>query len=218
MGYDLSSLGMPGVSSSLIKVPRTDKSQYLDTTRFIPGGDILDIEGSGIHIPMVPAPLQPSFGAIGSLAKAATGFDTFSKSMLPGVGSDIPSYERGARMNILEKEFMPMYHQWSKLSAAIKANGQKHPTKDDSTIKEAMLNLIPGIKLKTYDKDQMSKFKNRIGMKYTGQMESLTRLLNSSFKDYKGGRLSKEDYNKKVKSIRAELNKMKKKAQQALKN
>ena len=218
MGYDLSSLGMPGVSSSLIKVPRTDKSQYLDTTRFIPGGDILDIEGSGIHIPMVPAPLQPSFGAIGSLAKAATGFDTFSKSMLPGVGSDIPSYETGARMNILEKEFLPMYHQWSKLSAAIKANGQKHPTKDDSTIKEAMLNLIPGIKLKTYDKDQMNKFKNRIGMKYTGQMESLTRLLNSSFKDYKGGRLSKEDYNKKVKSIRSELNKMKKKAQQALKN
>ena len=216
MGYDLSSLGMPGVSNTLIKVPRKDKSQYLDATRFIPGGDILDIDSTGIHLPMVPAPLQPSFGAIGSLTKIATGFDTFSVSMVPGIGSDIPSYQAGERMNIVEKEFVPMYHQYTKLGNAIRAGGTPHPTKDDSTWQEAALNLVPGLKLKTYDKVQMKKFKMRVGMKYKNRMESLAKLLNKDFYDYKGGRISKEEYERSSKRIRASLKKLQAEARKAL--
>jgi len=217
MGYDLSSIGMPGVANTLIKVPRKDKSQYLDATRYIPGGDILDIKNStGITIPFLPAPLQPSFGAIGSAAKIATGFDTFSASKMPGVGSGVFDISAEARLNAIAKEFMPMYHQYNKLNATIAANGQSHPTKDDATLKEAVLNLIPGIKLKTYDKKQMKKFKMRVGMKYQNQMESLTKLLSTSYKDYKGGRISKESYQKESARIKSELKKIQKKVREAL--
>ena len=218
MGYDLSSIGMPGVANTLIKVPRKDKSQYLDATRFIPGGDILDIQNhTGITVPFLPAPLQPSFGAIGSAAKIVTGFDTFSASRMPGVGSGVFDISAEARKNAIFKEFVPMYHQGKRLADTLKAQGVPHPTKDDSTLTEAVLNVIPGIKLKTYDKTQMKKLKMRVGMKYQNRMESLTKVLSQSYKDYKGGRLSKEEYNKQQARIKRELKKLQEEARKGLK-
>jgi len=218
MGYDLSSIGMPGVANTLIKVPRKDKSQYLDATRYIPGGDILDISNhTGISVPFLPAPLQPSFGAIGSTAKILTGFDTFSASQMPGVGSGVFDISAEARKNAIFKEFMPMYHQGKRLMDTIRADGTSHPTKDDASLTEAVLNLIPGIKLKTYDRTQMNKLKMRVGMKYKNRMDSLTKVLSNSYKEYKGGRLSKEDYNKQRTKIKRELKKLQEEARKGLK-
>ena len=63
----------------------------------------------------------------------------------------------------------------------------------------------------------MKKLKMRVGMKYQNRMESLTKVLSKSYKDYKGGILSKEDYNKQQARIRKELKKLQAEARKGLK-
>ena len=57
----------------------------------------------------------------------------------------------------------------------------------------------------------------RVGMKYKNRMDSLTKVLSNSYKEYKGGRLSKEDYNKQRTKIKRELKKLQEEARKGLK-
>ena len=67
-----------------IKLPTQDKSRYIDITRYVPGGDVLDL-GQGT-IPGLPAPLQPSFGLAGDLLFPLIGYDIFKGDKLRGQG------------------------------------------------------------------------------------------------------------------------------------
>jgi hypothetical protein len=61
------------------KLPKV--SNYLDITRWIPGGDVLGQtgpEGTGGLIPGLPAPFQPSFGLIGEFSFILAGIDPFT--------------------------------------------------------------------------------------------------------------------------------------------
>jgi len=57
-----------------------DRSLYLDTTRWIPGGDVLgQTSEAGRLIPFLPAPFQPSFGLIGEVSLPLVfGIDPFT--------------------------------------------------------------------------------------------------------------------------------------------
>ena len=212
MGYDLFSPKILPGAHTLIKVPRTDKSQYVDVSRWVPGGDVLDLRTSGMDIPYLPAPLQPSGAAIGGIYKAITGWDTYTGKKVPGVGSGVTEDETSSRMSIIGKEFAPMYHQIKKIKDAVSSGGQKHPTKDDVTIGEALLNSI-GLKLKNYDE---RKYKTRVGYKYKNRMDSLSSRGRQLLTNYKGGRLSKEKYNVEIERIKKELKLIEAEARKAL--
>ena len=212
LGYDLlGSKVIPG-AHTLIKVPRTDKSQYLDVSRWVPGGDVLDLRTSGLDIPGIPAPLQPSSGAIGGILKTVTGFDSFTTKMVPGIGSESFEDELEAKMSIFAKEFVPMYHQASKIKNAIASEGKRHPSKDDLTVGESLLSGI-GFKVKNYDE---RKYKTRVGFLYKNRISSLESVGKKLLADYKGGRVDKDKYLKEIKRLRKQLKVIESEARKAM--
>ena len=63
--------------------PGKDKAPYyMDFTRFVPGGDILDLNGT---LPGVPAPLQPSGGLAGEVLFPLAGWDLFRQEKIKGL-------------------------------------------------------------------------------------------------------------------------------------
>ena len=85
--------GVPFFPNRNIKLPATldNNSVYIDITRWVPGGDVLDIGAfSGAEkLPGFVAPLQPSFGYLGDVVPALFGYDLFSEKKLSGTGGDI---------------------------------------------------------------------------------------------------------------------------------
>jgi len=189
MNYPLGAFGIEQYTQ--LKVPRADRSQYLDVTRFFPAADVLEGSESGIDIPGLPTPLQPSFGSIGGIGKAVTGFDTYTGKMVPGVGSDEPYYEAMGRLNVLAKEFMPTWlpggHTWEKLS---NADSEYHATKDNYSLSEAVMNSF-GIKVKTFEEEKQVQ---RGGYKYKARVDSLRSLLTRLTRDYEADRISEKEY------------------------
>ena len=57
---------------------------YMDFTRFVPGGDIMDLGSGGI--PGLPAPLQPSLGLAGEVMFPMLGYDLFRQKKIKGLG------------------------------------------------------------------------------------------------------------------------------------
>jgi len=83
-----------------------DTPQYLDVTRWIPGGDVFDTSGENQFIPGAPAPIQPSFGAAGSIAQAGFGVDAFRGKRLPGLGASKTDDAR-IKASYLAEQFLP---------------------------------------------------------------------------------------------------------------
>lgn len=83
-----------------------DTPQYLDVTRWIPGGDVFDTSGENQFIPGAPAPVQPSFGAMGSIAQAGFGVDAFRGKRLPGLGAGNADDAR-IKGGYLAQQFLP---------------------------------------------------------------------------------------------------------------
>jgi len=76
-----------------IKVPATDAngdSVYIDITRFVPGGDVLDLGSAfGAKFPGIPAPVQPTFGLLGDVVPALFGYDLFKGERLKGLDGSV---------------------------------------------------------------------------------------------------------------------------------
>ena len=55
--------GLPILPHRNIKITYKDASRYINVTRYVPGGDIFDLNSG--TIPLVPQPLQANFGLAG---------------------------------------------------------------------------------------------------------------------------------------------------------
>jgi hypothetical protein len=106
--YNQPMFGVPGMPSTTIKTPFSsgrdrDVPLYIDTTRFIPGGDIFSMGDKGIPLPIpvpfsraltgqqkflkTPSSINPNFGIAGEvLAPMMFGVDPFTHSKLQGLG------------------------------------------------------------------------------------------------------------------------------------
>ena len=210
-GFDV--LGIPG-ANTLVKLPN---DKYLDIARWIPAGDIMQTKDQGFNIPFVPTPLQPSGGAVGGIAKAITGFDTFTKQTKAGIDSGSSKDEigdlRSGRLGILAQEFLPMYNQGVNIWDAWSASGKEHPTKDDRTFNESLLGAI-GIKVKQYDVDKATL---RVNYKFKNRIDSLTSKIRQMSANKKGGRMSSESYDKEMDRLKREIKKIQIEAKKALK-
>jgi hypothetical protein len=132
--------------------------------------------------------------------------------MVPGIGSESSEDENEARMSIFAKEFVPMYHQASKIKNAIASGGKRHPSKDDLTVGESLLSGI-GFKVKNYDE---RKYKTRVGFLYKNRISSLESVGKKLLADYKGGRVDKDKYLKEIKRLRKELKLIESEARKAM--
>ena len=92
-GLEGNIFGLPGFPSKNIRMPINidGQSVYLDITRFVPGGDVLDIGTYSYmeKVPGIPAPLQPSFGILGDTIPALFGYDLFSGRKMKGLGDTL---------------------------------------------------------------------------------------------------------------------------------
>ena len=77
---------------------------YMDFTRFVPGGDILDL-GAGAF-PGVPAPLQPSGGLAGEALFPLIGYDLFRQKKIEGQ-TGIPNEDWAIRLSTLRDKLTP---------------------------------------------------------------------------------------------------------------
>lgn len=205
--------GFSFMPSTQIKIPREDKSQYLDVNRWYPLGDVFEAGSQGFEIPLIPQPLQPSGGAAGGLAKTIIGFDTFSGRFEPGVGSGILSREIEGRANVFFKEFFPPIvpegYSWERIS---EAGDGYHPTQNDYSLGEALLSSI-GIKVQTLDE---RKLRQRVGYKYKARIDSIKRRANQLKNDFAGGRISQEDFRKEAEAIERDIRQIAEEGQEAI--
>ena len=201
---------IPGDQNTLIPLGSLGGGgqKYLDIARWIPGGDIMNIGNtSPFSVPGLPAPLQPSGASLGGIAKTLLGFDTYTGRTVGGVGSGISEHEIGdlssGRLSILAKEFLPMYHQINGVLNA-KVDGKSHPTKDDRTLGESLLNVV-GVKIKTFEEDKMEK---RISYKYKNKIASLKTIMDANKKSFRAGKMSRAEIEKINGDIAKEIKKI----------
>jgi len=78
--------GVPGMPSTMIKLPTEERSEYLDVKRFIPGGDIFaTTEATGRRFEFLPQALQPGGPLFDGFTILYEGRDPFTGRDLPGL-------------------------------------------------------------------------------------------------------------------------------------
>jgi hypothetical protein len=196
--------GMPFFPPRLVKMPFQigGKSTYLDVTRWIPGGDVL-VSEENQFIPGAPAPLQPSFGPVGSIVKAGLGYDDFRRKPLRGLGlSNLKDWE--VKGKYLVKEFTPNFpgvpgaHSTTKIMDSLR--GRPTPMGDVIPWWQAGLQSI-GIKLKPADLERLVR---RAQMDTARDMSVIRELALERLMDLRKGRISEEEYEESILELQEE--------------
>jgi len=81
--------GIPGAPPTMVKLPQKEgePSEYLDVSRYIPGGDVFaTTESETRNIPLVPQALQPGGPLFDAFTVLAEGKDPFTGRPLEGLG------------------------------------------------------------------------------------------------------------------------------------
>lgn len=196
--------GMPFFPPRMIKMPfQIDgKSQYLDVTRWIPGGDVL-VSEENQFIPGAPSPLQPSFGPVGSIMKAGLGYDDWRGKKLPGLGL---SNARDWRIKgeYLLKDFTPNFpgvpgaYSTEKIAGAWR--GKSTPAGDVLPWWQATMQSF-GIKLKPAD---LEKLVLRAQIDARHDVQALQDLAFLRWKDYQKGDITAKEYAESIKELQDE--------------
>ena len=198
--------GLPILPHRNIKLPTQDKSRYIDITRYVPGGDVLDL-GRGT-IPGLPAPLQPSFGLAGDVLFPLIGYDIFKGDKLRGQGVSMfdDMLIRGKAVvekNIPNFPFVPGAYSTRKIEEARVGDS---PLKATNSELLAFLNSI-GVKIREVDLTKERRIKTFEFAKRTrGIREQLTTQANK----YKNGSISIQEYREKEKELVDKYNKLQK--------
>jgi hypothetical protein len=195
--------GLPVLPHRNIKVPNAalpgspEGSFYVDITRYVPGGDVLDL-GSGI-IPGLPAPLQPSFGIAGDVLFPMVGYDLFRKDKIKGQGiSDFDDFlvraDAVKDRLIPNFPFVPGAYSTKKIE---KARVSKSPLRTDDNELLAFLNTV-GIKLQKVDLTKLKRVKT---FEFSRRVRGVQEQIREQAAEYRNGSISLEEYNQKVKKL-----------------
>ena len=138
--------------------------QYLQSQRFVPGGDIFDMGSPlGEKFEWLPAPLQPSGGALGSIILGSLGINPMTMEKAPGWDSMNMGERNKIRGKLLLEQFTPNFpgvpgaYSTRKIQQSL--SGKYLPLQDEMATTEAFGVKIPwqalansiGIKLKPVD-------------------------------------------------------------------
>jgi len=192
--------GMPFLPYRNIKLPMPQigdeqKSYYADLTRFVPGGDVLDLGSPGI--PGLPAPFQPSFGLGGEILFPMLGYDLFRAEKIKGqtgmFKEDLP-----IRLNtVLDKltpniPFLPGSYSSEKLERTRK--GLDSPfTADQSELVSLMQTL--GFKI---ERAELNKLKAGKVYELKRKLKGFEEQINKYRNDYRKGLINRETAKKEI--------------------
>jgi hypothetical protein len=170
-----------------------DTPQYLDVTRWIPGGDVFDTSGENQFIPGAPAPLQPSFGAAGSIAQAGFGVDAFRGKRLPGLGA---SKADDARIKVayLAEQFLPnnplVPGSYAQDKVIRSMYGKPTPMGDQLPLWQAIAQTL-GVKIRPADLDNMTA---RAMLETKQDVEALEQQIREAYKGVTAGKMSEKAF------------------------
>ena len=183
-----------------IPIPSDDKGTpyYMDFTRFVPGGDIMDL-GSGA-IPGVPAPLQPSGGLAGEVIFPLAGYDLFRQQKIKGLGAGAYEDIKVKGKAILDKlipniPFVPGTFSTEKIEASRK--GMKTPFKSDQ---QEILAIAQSFGFKI-DKADINKLKAGKSFELKRKIKAYKEQISQLRREYIKGKINKEEFTMKANVI-----------------
>jgi len=198
--------GLPGFPSKSIRMPVNinNEAVYLDITRFVPGGDVLDIGTYSYmeKVPGLPAPLQPSFGLLGDTIPALFGYDLFSGRKMKGLGDSlVDEYSiRGKQViqNLTPNfPFFPGSYTTQALERARKAPPGTSAYSVDRTEAGVLLRGF-GFKYDVADIEKLAATKNiEFSKKIRANKEKISNLV----KDLNANKISEDEFIKKARKI-----------------
>jgi len=184
--------GLPFLPHKNIKIPTTDASRYVNVTRFVPGGDIFDLNSG--QIPLVPQPLQANFGLAGELLFPMLGIDLFRGDKIKGQGvSEFDDFS--IRANFALKKLIPNFPfvPGSYSTERIrKAREDRSPLRRDETEFMAFLNTL-GFKI---NKTNLSRLKTIKGFEFKRKLNGLEEQMRTIYNNYSVGKIDLEKRNK----------------------
>ena len=170
---------------------------YMDFTRFVPGGDIMDLNGT---LPGVPAPLQPSGGLAGEILFPLAGYDLFKQQKIKGLTGNYSEdwnvkFSAIANKLIPNIPFVPGTYSTKKIERA--RGGMESAFRPDQTEFYALAQSL-GFKIERADISKLTASKVfELKRKITGYKEQISMLRNK----YKDGVINQETFTTKAEAI-----------------
>jgi len=203
---------MPFLPPRMIRMPFTIEgtSQYLDITRWIPGGDIFEAgRGGAGSVEVLPGALQPSFGLAGDLYQGAIGFDPFTGKTVEGLGeskeSDVLIKAKDITRRLTPNNpIVPGSPSFNKVRRAI--TGSDNPFVDNLNIYQAVAQSV-GIKLIPADIPLMATRKQ---FEYKRRFDAVTAMGKRAGKDLMDRAIGQEEYVKRMTEVHNKIAKIKK--------
>ena len=171
---------------------------YMDFTRFVPGGDIMDL-GSGA-LPGVPAPLQWSGGLAGEVLFPLAGYDLFNQKKIKGLGGGAWEDMKVKGKAIFDKlmpniPFVPGTFSTKKIDASRK--GMKTPFKSDV---EEIVTISQSFGFKI-DKADINKLKTGKVFELKRKIKAYKEQISQLRREYIKGKINKEEFTMKANII-----------------
>ena len=190
--------GLPILPHRNIKLPSKDASTYIDITRYVPGGDIFDLNSG--TIPLVPQPLQMNFGIAGDVLFPMLGFDLFRGDKIKGQGiSEFDDFavraKFGLKRLIPNFPFVPGSYSTERIA---RARDDKSPLARNETELIALLNTL-GVKIEEADIGRLRTIK---GMEYRRRLKGIQDQIRAVYSKFSKGTINQEKRDKEL----AELN------------
>jgi len=199
--------GLPFLPHKNIKIPTTDASRYVTVTRFVPGGDIFDLNSG--QIPLVPQPLQANFGLAGEVLFPMLGFDLFRGDKIKGQGvSEFDDFS--VRANFALKKLIPNFPfvPGSYSTERIrKAREDKSPLRRDETEFMAFLNTL-GFKINKTDVGRLRTIK---GFEFRRKVKGIQEKIRIEANKVASGKITELEYNKRVNELNEQYDKIRNK-------
>ena len=184
-----------------IKIPvlpdKDGNPLYMDFTRFVPGGDIMDLNGT---LPGVPAPLQPSGGLAGEILFPLAGYDLFRQQKIKGLTGNY-SEDWMVKLEAIKNKlipnipFVPGTYSTKKIERA--RGGMESAFRPDQTEFYALAQSL-GFKIERADISKLTASKVfELKRKITGYKEQISMLRNK----YKDGVINQETFTTKAEAI-----------------
>ena len=170
---------------------------YMDFTRFVPGGDIMDLNGT---LPGVPAPLQPSGGLAGEILFPLAGYDLFKQQKIKGLTGNYSEDWNVKFSAIVNKlipniPFVPGTYSTKKIERS--RLGMESAFRPDQTEFIALAQSL-GFKIERADISKLTASKVfELKRKITGYKEQISMLRNK----YKDGLINQNTFTMKAEEI-----------------
>lgn len=192
--------GVPLLPHRNIKLPVpaellgiSDKPYYLDITRYVPGGDVLDVNSYTAQIPGLPASVQPSLGLLGDIIPPMFGYDVYKREKLKGLGQSLSSdlkikLEKVTQNLIPNFPFAPSSYTTERIERARK--GIASPFRTDESELGALIKGL-GFKINQADLNVLSA--NKI-LELKKRIQATNELMAKDLANYRSGKLTYSEF------------------------